>query len=201
MLQLPEVMDCIAGSAGLGLFHPSNPFWPCKQTVTLQDLGRDWQPMQTVSLPQHSTTCMAHTHTHQAQSPCSYTGLQGLLWSAIPLCAEQTFQKMGCFFCRCGGQWPLGYAMPALSLRASFWMSSFFCFILVLDVIFLQGISFSVCGNALASTRQLPWKQDRLISAATLNKVRMDSLFQGGKMRPKKNPRSSNNNNKNLFFI
>ena len=96
--------------------------------------------------------------THTKHSPSAVTlVLRGFSEVLSPSCEKQTFLKMGWFFCRCGGPWPLGYVLPALSLRASFWLSSFFCLLLVLDVIFLQCISFSVCINtAVAMKNGLP---------------------------------------------
>lgn len=62
--------------------------------------------------------------------------------------------------------------------------------------------SSSVFHFPFASTRQLPWKMDCLISATTLNKVRMNSLFQGGKMRPKKKPQKTvTTTTRTPFFI
>lgn len=130
----------------------------------------------------------SHVHSWSAMSPGVMLVLkdfsEAVLGLLSPLSEEQTFQKT-IFSFRCGGAMTIGLptANTVLASVCAFW-PSFFCFVVVLDVIFLWCILFSICGKAFTLTVQLPWKTDCLISTTTSKEMRIksDSNFKGKKM-------------------
>ena len=167
--------------------HANPTSWPrLKNCRTKKGRWRALQPPVS-----HSTAALCLVlSTRLAQWPlqlrcCLGTSLRWAEDCCPPLSETWTFLKTRGPSCRCGGAMTIGLcaANTILSRVPAFW-PSFFSFILVLDVIFLQCILFSICGTAFTLTVQLPLKTDCLISAATSNKMRMesDSNSKGGKM-------------------
>lgn len=106
--------------------------------------------------------CLAFS-THQAQLPLHCC--LGALWDGLGLSPPLMWDMSTCDveFCRCGGAvtMRLHATSPILSREPAFW-PSFFSFILVFDIIFLQCILFSISGITFTLTVQLSLERDCL---------------------------------------